>query len=55
LKGKILICIEQNVTGQFAELLRKELGVDVHHKVLKYDGRPFSVEEVLDALKEVLE
>ncbi|KUJ99819.1 MAG: 2-oxoacid:ferredoxin oxidoreductase, subunit alpha [Thermococcales archaeon 44_46] len=55
LKGKILICIEQNVTGQFAELLRKELGVDVHHKVLKYDGRPFSVEEVLEALKGVLE
>ncbi|ACS90951.1 MAG TPA: 2-oxoacid:acceptor oxidoreductase subunit alpha [Thermococcaceae archaeon] len=55
LEGKFLIDIEQNVTAQFAELLKKELGVEIHHRVLKYDGRPFSVEEVVEAIKGVLE
>ncbi|KPU63976.1 2-oxoacid:ferredoxin oxidoreductase subunit alpha [Thermococcus sp. EP1] len=55
LEDKVLIDIEQNVTAQFAELLKKEFGVSVDHKILKYDGRPFSVEEILDALKGVLE
>ncbi|MPW39500.1 2-oxoacid:acceptor oxidoreductase subunit alpha [Thermococcus sp. 101 C5] len=55
LEGKVIIDIEQNVTAQFAELLKKEFGLEIHHKILKYDGRPFSVEEILDALKEVLE
>ncbi|WP_227738526.1 2-oxoacid:acceptor oxidoreductase subunit alpha [Thermococcus paralvinellae] len=53
--GKVLIDIEGNVTAQFAQLLKKEIGVNVSYKILKYDGRPFSVEEILDALKEVLE
>lgn len=52
---KVLIDIEGNVTAQFAQLLKRELGVDVNYKILKYDGRPFSVEEILDALKGVLE
>ncbi|WP_297474848.1 2-oxoacid:acceptor oxidoreductase subunit alpha [Thermococcus sp.] len=50
-----VIVVENNVTGQFADLLWKELGVKADHRVLKYDGRPFSVEEVLDALKGVVE
>ncbi|NJE04731.1 2-oxoacid:acceptor oxidoreductase subunit alpha [Thermococcus sp. M36] len=54
-EGKIVIAVENNITGQFADLLKKELGVEVHHRVLKHDGRPFSVEEVLDALKGVVE
>ena len=55
LNEKVLIDIEGNVTAQFAQLLKRELGVDVNYKILKYDGRPFSVEEILDALKGVLE
>ena len=54
-EGKKVIVVENNVTGQFADLLWKELGVKADHRVLKYDGRPFSVEEVLDALREVVE
>lgn len=54
-EGKTIIAVELNVTGQFAELLKKELGVEVHHRVLKYDGRPFSVEKVLDGLRGVVE
>ncbi|NJE61154.1 2-oxoacid:acceptor oxidoreductase subunit alpha [Thermococcus sp. 21S7] len=54
-EGKTIIVVENNIPGQFADLLRKELDVEVHHRVLKYDGRPFSVEEVFDALKGVIE
>ncbi|WP_297091626.1 2-oxoacid:acceptor oxidoreductase subunit alpha [Thermococcus sp.] len=54
-EGRRLIVVENNITGQFADLLWKELGVKADHRVLKYDGRPFSVEEVLAALKGVIE
>ncbi len=50
-EGKTVIVVENNITGQFADLLEKELGVEVHHRILKYDGRPFSVEEVLEKLR----
>ncbi len=50
-----LILVELTRTAQLARLLRMELGVDVDHRVLKYTGRPFSFEELVDALEEVLE
>ncbi|MDK2870075.1 MAG: 2-oxoglutarate/2-oxoacid ferredoxin oxidoreductase subunit alpha [Pyrococcus sp.] len=54
LTGKTLIAVENNITGQFADLLKKELDIKVDHKILKYDGRPFAVEEVYESLKEVI-
>ena len=54
-EGRKVVVVENNVAGQFADLLWKELGVKADHRVLKYDGRPFSVEEVLEALKGVIE
>ncbi|WP_461864968.1 2-oxoacid:acceptor oxidoreductase subunit alpha [Thermococcus sp.] len=54
-EGRRVIVVENNITGQFADLLWKELGVKTDHRVLKYDGRPFSVEEVFEALTGVVE
>ena len=54
-EGRRVIVVENNITGQFADLLWKELGVKADHRILKYDGRPFSVEEVFEALKGVIE
>lgn len=45
-KAQKVIIVEQNATGQFAKLLKGELGLDVDEKLLKYSGMPFSVEEV---------
>jgi len=42
---KKLICVESNATGQLA-LLIKMFGFDVNEQVLKYDGRPFSLDEL---------
>ena len=39
-----------NATGQFARLLRYETGYSVTDRVLRYDGRPFLVEELMEEL-----
>ena len=41
-----LICIENDATGQFAGLLKRELGLEVEDHILKYNGECFTVEEV---------
>lgn len=51
-KSKKIVCVENNSTGQFARLLKVDADVNVAEKVLRYDGKPFSPEFILDALKE---
>ncbi len=48
------IVIENNFTGQFANILKLELDVTVDHKVNKYNGEPFFIDEVDQLMKEVL-
>jgi len=50
-KAKRIVVVENNATGQFAKLLQMELGIKVHHKVLQYDGFPFSVELISEMLE----
>lgn len=45
-----LILVEGNATGQFGELLRRETGIEFAGKILKYNGLPFSVEELSERL-----
>lgn len=47
-----IVVIENNFTGQFANLLKQE-GVEVSETVLKYDGEPFSVEELIETFKNI--
>lgn len=46
-----VIVLECNYSGQLAGLLREKTGIQAHHRVLKYDGRPFSEDEVVAALE----
>ena len=48
--GKI-VSLECNYSGQLAGLLREKTGIQPHLRVLKYDGRPFSEDEVVAALE----
>jgi 2-oxoglutarate ferredoxin oxidoreductase subunit alpha len=48
-----LVVVENNYTGQFKRLLQSETCILVDHTLLRYDGRPFSPEDVLTGLKEV--
>jgi len=50
-KADTIVCLENNATGQFARLLKAELGIEVQHCQLKYDGMPFSVEEIFRYLE----
>jgi 2-oxoglutarate/2-oxoacid ferredoxin oxidoreductase subunit alpha len=54
LEQKKRICVENNATGQFAGLLKRELGLAVDHNVLKYDGDCFTVLELYQTLKGLL-
>jgi 2-oxoglutarate ferredoxin oxidoreductase subunit alpha len=45
-----VLSVEGNLTGQFAWLLRAETGIQVDGLVTRYDGRPFTVEDVLQAV-----
>ena len=54
LEAKKRICVENNATGQFAGLLKRELGIAVDQNVLKYDGDCFTVEELYRILKSLL-
>lgn len=48
--GRVLT-VENNATGQLARLLRRETGLEVAGSALKYDGRPFTLDEVTAALQ----
>ena len=49
-----IINIEQNATGQLADLIREQTGICCTSSILKYDGRQISGEEIVEkALKGV--
>ncbi len=51
-KAKRLVDIEQNGTAQLAQLIRMETGIDIAEKIVKYDGRPFFPEEIVERVGE---
>lgn len=52
--GKRLVVLEYNQSGQFAKLLAQETGRKPDHLIVKYNGRPMTIEEVREALAAVL-
>ncbi len=46
-----LVLVEQNFTGQLGNLLRSYTGVTMDKKILKYDGRPISADEIVAAVR----
>jgi 2-oxoglutarate ferredoxin oxidoreductase subunit alpha len=54
-KAKKRVIVENNGTGQFGQLLRMQIGFDMDHKILKYNGLPFSVEELEGLMKSILD
>jgi 2-oxoglutarate ferredoxin oxidoreductase subunit alpha len=50
-KSKIFT-VENNYSGQFTDFFTKETGLSVFDKILKYDGRPFSPQEIVSQVKE---
>lgn len=52
--AKKIIAIENNYSGQLADLVRQYTGVDVHHRIVKYNGRPMSVDEIHEAVQQIV-
>ena len=48
------IGLEGNATGQFAAIITQHTGVDIPEMILKYNGLPFTVEEVTASLRTLL-
>ena len=44
---RLTVCIEHNAMGKFASLVRAETGYEFDRQILRYDGRPFTVETLL--------
>jgi 2-oxoglutarate ferredoxin oxidoreductase subunit alpha len=53
LQGGKVVVVENNYMAQFKRLLQGETCIQVDHTILRYDGRAFSPEDILDGLKEV--
>lgn len=50
LKAKKVVLVEQNFQGQLGLLIKQECGLDISEKILKYDGRPFFYDELLQKI-----
>ncbi len=50
-KAMNVIIVENNASAQFAQLITLSTGYSIHNKVLKYNGLPFSVEEVITEIQ----
>jgi 2-oxoglutarate ferredoxin oxidoreductase subunit alpha len=48
-----LIVVEENATGQLADLVKGN-GIVVHDRILRYDGRPFTPDDLAVRIREVL-
>ncbi len=49
--AKRIIDVEQNATGQLASLIREHTGILISEKVLKFDGRPFYPEDIVEKVR----
>jgi 2-oxoglutarate ferredoxin oxidoreductase subunit alpha len=46
--NKRYLLVENNALGQFGKILAMEAGLDFEEKILRYDGRPITVEEIIE-------
>jgi 2-oxoglutarate ferredoxin oxidoreductase subunit alpha len=53
--SKTVVDVENNYTAQLASLIREKTGVEIQHKILKYDGRPFYPNFIYKKLIEILD
>jgi 2-oxoglutarate ferredoxin oxidoreductase subunit alpha len=49
--AKRIICVEQNSTGQLADLITQHTGIMIKERILKFDGRPFYPEDIAEQVR----
>ncbi|MFN3995789.1 MAG: 2-oxoacid:acceptor oxidoreductase subunit alpha [bacterium] len=53
-KSKMVIGVEMNYSGQLCNLIRKETGIEIKKRILKWNGRPFSKEEIFKGIMDAI-
>jgi 2-oxoglutarate ferredoxin oxidoreductase subunit alpha len=53
-QARTTVLFENNATSQFSQLIRLQTGFDIEHRILKFNGLPFTVEEVQTHLERLL-
>jgi len=48
------IAVENNYSAQMAGLIRETTGIAVDNKVVKFDGRPFSQNEIYEGVRDIV-
>jgi 2-oxoglutarate ferredoxin oxidoreductase subunit alpha len=52
--AKTVIDIEMNYSGQLSSLVRQYTGLEVNYHIVKYNGRPMSLDEVYNGVKRII-
>lgn len=52
-KSKRVIDIEGNHNAQMADLIRMKTGIHITTRILKFEGRPFYPEEIVDSVRKI--
>src|SRR5207245_3193257 len=50
-KAKLPINIEQNYSGQMAQVIAEKTMIDINNKIVKYNGRPITQDEIYESAK----
>ncbi len=50
---KLVVGVEMNYSGQMSDLVRRETGIHIKHRILKFNGRPISQTEIVDGISEI--
>jgi 2-oxoglutarate ferredoxin oxidoreductase subunit alpha len=50
-----VIGVEMNYSAQLGSLLRQNTGRDYDYRIVKYNGRPMSLDEVYNAVKRIID
>ena len=53
-KANVIIAIEGNYSGQLADIIQEQTCIPIKQRLCKYDGRPWSGDEIKKRIQEVL-
>jgi len=52
--AKLIVDIEQNYSGQMAAVIAEKTMIDIKNKIVKFNGRPMSQDEIYQSVKQVI-
>ena len=53
-RAKYVVNVEANYTAQMGGIIKERTGIGITDNFLKYDGRPFYVEEIVKKINSIL-